>query len=440
LLCLYLEACEGYLKSQPRRSHSLLKWLTPGIGVKRWLGLLFVGVTLLGLAFALVVVDLYRAYPSPLWSALTLGGAPMWVRAGLAGLLGITLVILAILQFNRAVLEPLELGRGELIDAMVEYRRGQRGPRIVAIGGGTGLPVLLRGLKAYTYNLTAIVTVADDGGSSGRLRRELGVLPPGDFRNNIAALARDEGLMTQLFQYRFGEGGLEGHSFGNLLITALSGVTGSFEQALIESSRVLAIRGQVLPSTLADVTLMADLRDIQADSTRRIAGESAIPEVAGTVERVFLQPDDAPAYPEAVRAILSADLIVLGPGSLFTSILPNLLVPGIAEAVRASKALKVYVCNVATQRGETDGFSVADHVHAIERHVGKGIFSVVLANNRFIPQPENANFSYVRLDSIDDPAIRVCTAPLADDSRPWRHHPERLAQAVMDLLAETQGT
>ncbi len=242
------------------------------------MGVLFVGVTALALGFALVLLAFFRAYPQPLLETiLTLGGVSLWVRAGLAFVIGAALVTVAMLRINRAILEPLDVGNGTLIDAMVEHRQRQRGPKVVAIGGGTGLPILLRGLKSHTSNITAIVTVADDGGSSGRLRRDLGVLPPGDFRNNLAALARDEALMTQLFQYRFGEGGLEGHSFGNLFITAMSGITGSFEQALIESSRVLAIRGQVLPSTLSDVTLMADLREDRDSAARRVSGESAIP-------------------------------------------------------------------------------------------------------------------------------------------------------------------
>ncbi len=425
--------------------HRLLKWLTPGIGVKRWMAVLFAGVTALSVAFALVLLAFFRAHPiPPLEWALTLGGASLWMRAALAAAIGAALVVLALIRINRAILQPLEMGEGALIDALLEHRQRGRGPKIVAIGGGTGLPILLRGLKAYTANLTAIVTVADDGGSSGRLRRELGVPPPGDLRNNIAALARDEALMTQLFQYRFGEGALEGHSFGNLFIAALVGVTGSFEQALVESSRVLAVRGRVLPSTLADVTLMADVREAEpAGSTQRVAGESVIPKRGGIIVRAFLEPEDAPAYPEAVQAILNADLIVLGPGSLFTSILPNLLVRGIAEAVRHSRALKVYVCNVATQRGETDGFSVADHVRAIEQHAGEGLFDVVLVNDDFPPLAEGANFSYVRLEHEDSSAalgVRVKTAPLVDRQRPWRHDAERLARAVMALLEEVSGS
>jgi uncharacterized cofD-like protein len=419
---------------------SWLKWLTPGIGVKRWLGLLFFGTTLLGLGLAMLLVDLYRAQPESSWLlALTLRGWPLWLRALLVGAAGVSMVGLALVRINQSILAPLDMQSGELIEAMVQRSRGQRGPKIVAIGGGTGLPTLLRSLKQMTPNLTAIVTVADDGGSSGKLRRELGVLPPGDFRNNLAALASDEGLMAQLFQYRFGEGGLEGHSFGNLLITALSSVTGSFEQALIESSRVLAIRGQVFPSTLSDVTLMADLREEHSNGTRRVAGESVIPRTAGTIDRVFLQPGDPPAYPEAVRAILSADLIVLGPGSLYTSLLPNLLVKGIIDAIRAAKALKVYICNVATQRGETEGYTVGDHVRAIERHVGAWSFDVVLVNDHFPPLKEDVNFSYVRLNEAEEHAlgIRIHKASLVDKQRPWRHNSERLAKAIRDLLNES---
>jgi uncharacterized cofD-like protein len=419
---------------------ALLKWLTPGIGVKRWLGLLLAGVTLLGLGFAMLLVEFYRALPTPaLISVLTLGGLPLPIRAGIAGIAGAAAVIFALVRINRSILAPLALDAPDLIEAMVEHQRAARGPKIVAIGGGTGMPNLLRGLKAHTANLTAIVTVADDGGSSGKLRRDLGVLPPGDFRNNIAALARDEGLMTRLFQYRFGEGGLEGHSFGNLFITAMGGVTGSFEAALIESSRVLNIRGQVLPSTLTDVTLMADLREEQAGATRRVEGESVIPEATGVIERVFLRPDDPPAYPEAVRAILAADLIVVGPGSLFTSILPNLLVGGITQAIRAGKALKVYVCNVATQRGETEGYTVADHVKMIERHVGGRLFDIVLANDRFLSLAPDANFAYVESSPGNggDPGSRLRAAPLADDEHPWRHNPAALADAIITLLGES---
>ena len=221
-------------------------------------------------------------------------------------------------------------------------------------------------------------------------------------------------------------------------------MTGSFEQALIESSRVLAVRGRVLPSTLSDVTLMADLREVQTNNVRRVEGESAIPEVHGVIERVFLKPDNVPAYPDAVRAILSADLVVIGPGSLYTSILPNLLVQGIGEAVRHSRALRVYVCNVATQAGETDGYSVEDHVRAIERHVGPGLFDLVLANDRFLDAGEDMNFSYVALAENNHGVVgsgaKIVTAPLVDEQRPWRHDAARLAETLMKLLAEASDS
>ena len=319
--------------------------------------------------------------------------------------------------------------------------RGNLAPKVVAIGGGTGLSTLLRGLKAHTPYLTAIVTVADDGGSSGRLRRELGVLPPGDFRNCIAALADDEALITQLFQYRFGQGnGLNGHSFGNLFITALAGVTGSFERAILEAGRVLAVRGRILPSTLEDVTLVADLREPAAAAKRpsrlsRVQGESSIPKAGQPIERIFLRPEGVRAYPEAVRALLEADLIVAGPGSLFTSVLPNLLVQDIRRAVAASPALKLYVCNLAAQPGETDGFDVGQHMDALQRHVGRGLFPWVLANRD--PQAGSAHpdLHPVALRYPPDQGYRVWAADLNDAAAPWRHDAHKLAQEIMQFYA-----
>jgi uncharacterized cofD-like protein len=265
------------------------------------------------------------------------------------------------------------------------------------------------------------------------------VLPPGDFRNCIAALADDEALTTQLFQYRFAtvrreegnEHALEGHSFGNLFITAMANVTGSFERALLESGRVLAIRGQIVPSTLEDVTLCADLMD-EAAAIRRVAGESAIPEARLPIERVYLEPNSAPAYPPALRAILDADLIVIGPGSLFTSVLPNLLVEDIARAIRASNALKIYVCNVATQPGETDDFSLGDHVNAIERHVGSHLFQCVLAHDQVrYPVPQTPNLTPVGSSFPASAGYEIIIADLIDEQRPWRHDPCKLAHSLM---------
>lgn len=316
-----------------------------------------------------------------------------------------------------------------------------RAPKVVAIGGGTGLSTLLRGLKTHTPHITAIVTVADDGGSSGRLRRDLGVLPPGDFRNCIAALADDEALITQLFQYRFGLGeGLNGHSFGNLFITALAAVTGSFEQAILEAGRVLAVQGRILPSTLEDVTLVADLQSTPDPNGEpalltRVQGESAIPKAGRPIERVFLRPDRVRAYPEAVRAILDADVIAAGPGSLFTSVLPNLLVQDIRRATEASPATKVYVCNVATQPGETDGFDVGQHVSTLQRHVGRGLFSFVLANNNLNPSSEQSHLQPVVLEYPVDGGYEVVEADLIDPAAPWRHDSQKLADQIMHFYA-----
>ncbi|HEX2923931.1 MAG TPA: gluconeogenesis factor YvcK family protein, partial [Chloroflexota bacterium] len=296
----------------------------------------------------------------------------------------------------------------------------------------TGMSTLLRGLKEYTTNVAAIVTVADDGGSSGRLRRELGVWPPGDFRNCIVALADAEPLMTKLFQYRFSEGsGLDGHSFGNLFIVAMSGITGNFEQAIRESSRVLAVRGQILPSTLENLTLCAELVD-----EARVEGESKISESSKAIKRVYLQPEHPAAYPEAIRALLDADMIVVGPGSLYTSVLPNLLVEDLSRALVASRALKVYVCNVATQRGETDNFQVRDHIRALLHHLPENPFHFVLANDRLGAElPAHWRVSQVALEEEAEAieGTEVVQADVIDPQNPLRHDPKKLAQALMRL-------
>lgn len=406
------------------------------MGVKRWLLLLACGIALLSLGFSFLLRQLY---PLPsIFYYLTLQFIPRSLRAVLFGLAGVAAVVIALMRLNRTLLEPFVKPDAETVaNAVYRYRQRERGPKVVAIGGGHGLSVLLRGLKRYTSNITAIVTVADDGGSSGRLRRELGVLPPGDFRNCIAALADDEALTTQLFQYRFGNSsGLNGHSFGNLFITAMAEVTGSFERAILESGRVLAVQGRVLPSTLQDVTLMADLR-AQPVGVSRVAGESSITEAGGGIERVYLEPDDAPAYPDAVRALLEADMIVAGPGSLYTSVLPNLLVPDVARAVAASRALKVYVCNVATQRGETEEYSVGDHVAALEAHVGEGLFPLVLANDNLdVPLDASPEVELVAVDFPPHAGYRVIPADLVDPTHPWRHDSDKLARALLRLIGE----
>ena len=408
------------------------KWLYIGLGIKRWLVLLFLGVTLLALGFAYILVNIYRETPLPdIFYYLTLQFIDRFVRGLLCGIVGVAMVVIAVRQLSQSLVSAFTTEDTDLVELLYRKRVRKKGPKIVALGGGTGLSTLLRGLKEHTDKLTAIVTVADDGGSSGRLRRELGVLPPGDFRQCIAALADSEPLMTSLLQYRFGSGsGLEGHSFGNLLIVAMAGITGSFERALRESSRVLAVRGQILPSTLRNVTLCAETRDPELE---RVAGESAITQRGRPIERVYLEPEHAPAYPDAVRAILDADLIIAGPGSLYTSVLPNLLVEDIQNALRAAHAAKIYVCNIATQPGETDGFTIEDHFDALEQHVGKGIFSHVLANDNYrVNFPDDSPSKMVRARAVAAREYAIIFADIVDETKPWRHDPAKLARVILN--------
>lgn len=415
---------------------SASRWLHPGLGLKRWLAPLLLGVIILALGIALFLRDLYAesTYP-PFLHLLLLQGWPRWLRAILFSILGLGLVTFSIYQLNKTLLSAFlpQKATAAYVAEQVYYRQRQRqGPKVVAIGGGTGLSILLRGLKRYTDNIVAIVTVADDGGSSGKLRRELGVLPPGDFRNCIAALADDEALTTQLFQYRFRSGqGLEGHSFGNLFITAMAAVAGTFEKALYESGRVLNIRGTILPSTLENVTLMAEVNE--GAQTRKVEGESAIPAAKLPIERVYLEPDAPHAFPPALQAILSADLIVAGPGSLYTSIIPNLLVAEITAAIRASSAPKIYICNVATQPGETDGYSLDDHVQAIEAHANI-VLNFVLANNNLdYPIPhEMSHLQAILPVSSSDKPYAVIAADVVDEQHPWRHDSAKLADELIN--------
>ncbi len=413
-----------------------LRWLYPGLGVKRWVLLFLAGVVLLALGIAYVLVHLYRQQPLPqVFYYLTLQFIPRLWRAAIVGTLGLIMVSVALVQLNRSLLSALRPdASGSVAEALYRRRALQRGPKVVAIGGGTGLSTLLRGLKEHTANLTAIVTVADDGGSSGRLRREFGILPPGDLRQCIAALADSEPLMTQLMEYRFGDGsGLKGHSFGNLFILAMASIAGNFEDGLRQSSRVLAVRGRVLPSTLQQVTLCAELGDESV-----VQGESRVPRPGVAIRRVFLEPADVLAYPEAIQAILDADLIVVGPGSLYTSVLPNLLVRDIARALNASPALKVYACNVASQPGETDGYTLGDYLLALQNHVPELKFDLVLANDNFnVTYPEAWGVHPVRLDRPPVPeAPPIITADLVDLNMPTHHDPRKLAAQLMGLYEE----
>jgi uncharacterized cofD-like protein len=409
-------------------------WLVPGIGVKRWLLLLVVGTLLVGLGLSAFLIDLFRANPnSAFLDVLSLRFLSAPIRVALLLICGGVGMALSLWQLTENVLAPFRRVGHPVGEMVAKHRRREKGPQITAIGGGTGLSTLLRGVKERTSNITAVVTVADDGGSSGRLRRSLGIPPPGDLRNCLAALSDDESLLTRLFQYRFAEGdGLDGHSFGNLFVSALAGVTGNFEEGLLEAGNVLAIRGRVLPSTLREVRLIGELQDRTARSLRRVEGETQIQQVTGTVRRVSLEPEDVPAYPVAVQAILNSDLVVVGPGSLFTSILPNLLIAEISAALRATPGLRVYVCNVATQPGETDGFSAKDHLDALELHMGFQPFDVVVLNTNWkAALPEGV--SWVR-EPFPDHARRVYQRDLADEAFPGHHDPQKLAAALLSLL------
>ena len=421
---------------------STLAWLRPGMHVKRWLILLLIGIALISLGLAYLLRFLYADLNFPhIFYYLTLQFLSRPVRAVILGSLGIGLTIVALIGLNRSLLRPfVAAGQENVAERVYQHHRRRRGPKIVALGGGTGLSTLLRGLKEVSDNITAIVSVADDGGSSGRLREATGILPPGDIRQCLVALSEAEGLTGRLFQYRFSdEYGLSGHNFGNLFIAAMTDVTGSFEQGVVESSRVLAVRGRVIPSTLQQVTLSADVRvnnDGNGHGWQRVVGESAIPAAHRQIERVFIEPENVPAYPEAVKAILQADLIVAGPGSLFTSVLPNLLVPSIADAIRASAAKKIYVCNVATQPGETTDFDVDAHVKALQRHVGD-LFPFVLANDHFVASTgENQHLEPVPLPQKRPVTYTLLTADVIDEKRPWRHDSAKLAKVIMDIHAE----
>lgn len=364
------------------------QWLTPGLLVKRWLIVNFIGILLttwglVSFLFQLIFIQPLFTFFASLITAIS-PILPNYLWGTILIILGLGLTYWGQTKAMRSIVQVLKPENNQsVIEMLLSYRSLKRGPKIVAIGGGTGLSNLLRGLKQYSNNLTAIVTVADDGGSSGRLREEFGVLPPGDIRNCITALAQEEGLLTDLFQYRFQTGeGLKGHSFGNLFLTAMSEITGSLEKAIAASSKVLAVQGQVLPATLNDVRLWAEL-----DQGQRVEGESKIASTKGQINKIGCIPANPKALPATIKAIEAADYIILGPGSLYTSIIPNLLVPEIREAIAKAEVPRIYVCNIMTQPGETDDYSVSDHIKAIDNACGAKLFDSVLVNQKS-PSPE----------------------------------------------------
>ena len=426
----------------------LLKWLYPGMRFKRWLLLFAGGVMLASLGIAVVFnykyIDnieeaIFRAVY--LWS-----GSYDYTFTALVGmlmvLLGFGVMLVAARFVIRSVITVLLPANSseKLVDLIYEKRKLGKGPAITVVGGGHGLSVLLRGIKQATTNVTAVVTVADDGGSSGRLREELGMIPPGDLRNCLVALADTEPLMEKLFQHRFeGDSQLSGHSFGNLFIAAMGQVTGDVETALKESSKVLAVKGRVLPASKEFVRLDAIMEDGSI-----VCGESKIPEANKKIHRVKLFPEHVEAVQSSLDALRDAEAIVLGPGSLYTSIMPNLLVEGIGDALCRSRAVKIYICNVMTQPGETDGYTASMHVKAILDHAGRNAVDYVIVNST--PVPEDLKKKYAEAGAypviVDEDVLKalgvgVIKADLITNHDAIHHDPKKLAESVMQVVYET---
>jgi uncharacterized cofD-like protein len=415
------------------------RWLYPGMHLKRWLVLLFFGITVLGLGAAILLVDYYRHLPEDsIVFVLTGAGLDRPIRASIVAIAGIALTAIGVWGLMRSIVSPFVTRGDSVLEVLYTKRYLARGPRIVAIGGGTGQSTLLRGLKGYSANITAIVSLADDGGSSGRLREQLGIAPPGDIRNCIAALADAEPLMTQLMQYRFPPGsGLDDHAFGNLFIAAMTAVTGDFDEAVRESNRVLAVRGQVLPATSVPLNLAATL-----ESGRRLRGQASISRADEPIAHVSIEPADVRANPEAIERILEADLVVVGPGSLFSSVLPNLLISDIRDAVAAAGGIRVYVCNVATQPGETGFYSAAQHLEALIEHVGDGLFDYVLVNDNHAAQrPEGWLGQPVQVDvrRLEQLPVTIVEEDLVDVGNAHRHDPAKLAAALMRIQQQDRA-
>ncbi len=410
-------------KEFEKMKRQFFKWLYPGMKIKRWILASF-----LGMIFVVVASALFLPQPYPI------------VRffGFVVICMGIILTILGIFKiFSSFITLLLPQRERDFINILYQKRLLERGPKIVTVGGGSGLSVILHGLKEYTNNITAIVTVADNGGSSGRLREQFGVLPPGDIRNCLVALADAEPLMRDLFQFRFDKSSeFQGHNFGNLFITAMTNLTGDFEAAIKESSKILAIRGQVVPSTLDNVALVAEYQD-----GSRTEGEAQIPKRNALIKKVFLRPQDTKPTPDALRAIKEADTIIFGPGSLYTSIIPNLLVRGIADAIADSSALKIYVCNVMTQAGETDGYSAFDHIQAIVKHTNPRIVDCCIINLAKVPKSLLGRYEQERsvpvlADShrIRELGYRVVEEDLISAEDFVRHDANKLSKLIVTIL------
>jgi uncharacterized cofD-like protein len=427
------------------RTAGFRRWLVPGIGVKRWLGLVFIGLLLLALGVAHTLRQLSGdlqpgGLAQTVVDAITLQFLPFPLRGLIAGLVGVACVGIGAWRLALALTSPFRAAEDQpLVEVIYQKKFLARGPKVVAIGGGTGLSTLLRGMKEHTSNLTAIVTVADDGGSSGALREELGIPPVGDIRNCIAALADAEPLMAELLGYRFPggrqlpgvpvetePGGLGGHAVGNLLIAALTALEdGDFEEAVRRMNRVLAVRGQVIPASPTPITLHAITREGVV-----VTGQSSIARTSG-IEREWIGPEGVRAASDAIAAIEAAEIIVLGPGSLYTSVLPVLLLPELRDAVAASSAIRVYACNVATQTGETQGMDLSDHVEALVRLTSSGLVDVVLANDRLDRAGGGSGPVALRWPPAIEPVPHLATDDVVDEHDPHHHDPERLAVAIL---------
>ena len=428
--------------TKPHRRGRIRRWLRPGTGISGWLLIVFLGQLLLAVAGAIAIRIAFQNVPSDslggqLFDLLSLQFLPGLLRPVVVILIGAGILVYGLRRLMGVLLEPFPARTEPLVELVYQKRSLARGPRVVAVGGGTGLSTLLRGLKETTSNITAVVTVADDGGSSGKLRKELGIAPVGDIRSCITALADAEPTMTRLLQYRFpadeaGEAGLAGHAFGNLLIAALSDIAGDFEEGVRLSNHVLAVRGQVVPVAPVPLTLHAELADGQ-----HVDGQSLIMRSRG-IRRVWITPAAVEANAEAVEAIRHADLIVLGPGSLYTSLLPSLLVPGMKSALEVATGLRVYVCNVATQPGETEGYTLSEHLAALHAHGVGTLVDVVLANdNSRARHPAAYPAAPVRVDiAPSDARPRLVTADVVDAENAHRHDPQKLAAQLFTLVDE----
>jgi len=416
---------------------SIKDWLKPGVRIKRWLFFGIFGILLIAFGFTeLAVRRVYDFYYKIFYIFLNITG--------------IFVIYISIVESMKSIIAlthkgyiHLSLDSRKMENLIYEKRLLVKGPKIVVVGGGTGLSTMLRGLKYYTSNITAIVTVADDGGGSGALREDLGMLPPGDIRNCILALADTEPLMEELLQYRFPDGRLKNQNFGNLFLAAMDGVSDNFEDAVQKMSSVLAVTGKVLPVTLEDMKLIAEL-----ENGNKVEGESQIPEEVlkqnSRIKKLMIEPKEAKPLEDAIKAIEEADAIVLGPGSLYTSIVPNLLVKDIAESIRKSDAIKIYISNIMTQPGETHGFKVSDHIKILKKYGGRGIVDYVVANRGDIPEDIKEKYSLdgselVELDikEVRGLGVDVVEASLAKIQKGYvKHDSEYLAEVLVDTIME----